>query len=89
MDYRANQLRNASESGSIILTANKSYGEWVEVFSGAAVIAPAILDRLARHPTKISIKGESYRLKGRGRRPLRQLERSASMKPAPLSFPAA
>jgi DNA replication protein DnaC len=55
------------EHGSIILTANKSYGEWAEVFSGDAVIATAILDRLLHHSTTISIKGESYRLKDRRR----------------------
>ena len=49
--------------GSIVLTSNKSYGEWGEVFSGDTVIATAILDRLLHHSTTISIKGESYRLK--------------------------
>jgi len=39
------------ERGSIVLTANKSYGEWAEVFSGDAVIATAILDRLLHHST--------------------------------------
>ncbi len=51
------------ERGSIVLTSNKSYGEWGEVFSGDTVIATAILDRLLHHSTTISIKGESYRLK--------------------------
>ncbi len=51
------------EHGSIILTSNKSYGEWAEVFSGDAVIATAILDRLLHHATTITIKGQSYRLK--------------------------
>ncbi len=51
------------EKGSIVLTSNKSYGEWGEVFSGDTVIATAILDRLLHHSTTISIKGESYRLK--------------------------
>ncbi len=53
------------ERGSIVLTSNKSYGEWAEVFSGDAVIATAILDRLLHHSTTITIKGESYRLKDR------------------------
>jgi len=53
------------EHSSIILTANKSYGEWAEVFSSDAVIATAILDRLLHHSTTISIKDESYRLKDR------------------------
>ena len=49
--------------GSIILTSNKSYGEWAEVFSGDQIIATASLDRLLHHGTTIVIKGESYRLK--------------------------
>lgn len=53
------------EHASIVLTSNKSYGEWGEVFSGDAVIASAILDRLLHHSTTITIKGESYRLKDR------------------------
>jgi DNA replication protein DnaC len=55
------------EHGSMILTSNKSYAEWAEVFSGDAVIAAAILDRLLHHSTTITIKGESYRLKDKKR----------------------
>jgi len=55
------------ERGSIVLTSNKSYGEWGEVFSGDTVIATAILGRLLHHSTTISIKGESYRLKDKKR----------------------
>jgi DNA replication protein DnaC len=50
------------ERGSIILTSNKSYGEWGEIFSDHA-LATAILDRLLHHSATISIRGESYRLK--------------------------
>ena len=53
--------------GSIVLTSNKSYGEWGEMFSGDTVIATAILDRLLHHSTTISIKGESYRPKDKRR----------------------
>jgi DNA replication protein DnaC len=55
------------ERGSIILTSNKSYAEWAEIFSGDEVIATAMLDRLLHHATTISIKGESYRLKEKKR----------------------
>jgi DNA replication protein DnaC len=55
------------EHGSIILTSNKSYGEWAEVFTGDVVIAAAILDRLLHHSTTIAIRGESYRLKDKKR----------------------
>jgi DNA replication protein DnaC len=51
------------EHGSIVLTSNKSFGEWAEVFSGDSVIATAILDRLLHHSHDISIRGESYRLR--------------------------
>jgi DNA replication protein DnaC len=52
------------ERGSIILTSNKSYGEWGSIF-GDPIIATAILDRLLHHSTTINIRGESYRLKER------------------------
>jgi DNA replication protein DnaC len=48
--------------GSIILTSNKSYGEWGDVFADQ-VLASAILDRLLHHSTTINIRGNSYRLK--------------------------
>jgi DNA replication protein DnaC len=52
------------ERGSIILTSNKSYGEWGSIF-GDPIIATAILDRLLHHSTTINIRGDSYRLKER------------------------
>jgi DNA replication protein DnaC len=55
------------ERGSIILTSNKSYAEWAEIFSGDEVIATAMLDRLLHHATTITIKGQSYRLKDKQR----------------------
>lgn len=54
------------ERGSIVLTSNKSYGEWGTIF-GDPIIATAILDRLLHHSTTISIRGDSYRLKDRKR----------------------
>jgi DNA replication protein DnaC len=50
------------EHGSIVLTSNKSYGEWGEVFHDNA-LATAVLDRLLHHSHTINIKGDSYRLK--------------------------
>lgn len=54
------------ERGSIILTSNKSYGDWGGIFGGP-IIATAILDRLLHHSTTINIRGESCRLKDRRR----------------------
>jgi len=50
------------ERGSMILTSNKSYGEWGSIFQDN-VIASAILDRLLHHSHTINIRGESYRLR--------------------------
>ncbi len=50
------------EKGSIVVTSNKSFGEWGQVF-GDDVLATAILDRLLHHCEVISINGPSYRLK--------------------------
>lgn len=55
------------EKGAVILTSNKSYGEWGEIFGGDSVIAAAILDRLLHHSTTVNIKGDSYRLKEKRR----------------------
>lgn len=50
------------ERASTILTSNKSFMDWGEIF-GDQVIATAVLDRLLHHSTTLNIKGESYRLK--------------------------
>jgi len=52
------------ERGSIILTSNKTYGDWGSVF-GDTVMATAVLDRLLHHATTINIRGDSYRMKER------------------------
>lgn len=49
---------------SIIVTSNKSYGQWDEIFPDP-VLATALLDRLLHHATTINIRGESYRLRHR------------------------
>jgi hypothetical protein len=60
------QVSARHERGSIILTSNKSYGDWGGIF-GDPIIATAILDRLLHHSTTVNIRGESYRLKDRRR----------------------
>lgn len=51
------------ERASAIITSNKSFTEWEELF-GDPVVVTAILDRLLHHCRVINIKGKSYRLKG-------------------------
>lgn len=50
------------ERASLIVTSNKSFMDWGEVFNDP-VLATAILDRLLHYSTTLNIKGESYRLK--------------------------
>lgn len=54
------------EKASTLLTSNKSFVDWGEIF-GDPVLATAILDRLLHHATTLNIKGESYRLKEKRR----------------------
>ncbi len=55
-------LNRRYEKVSLIITSNKSFVDWGELFNDQ-VLATAILDRLLHHCTTINIKGESYRLK--------------------------
>lgn len=64
------------EHRSMILTSNKSYGDWGGIFQDNE-IASAILDRLLHHSTTIDIKGESYRLKDK--RKARVLAKTAAI----------
>lgn len=50
------------ERGSVVVTSNKSFESWAEVFPDA-VIASAVLDRLVHHAHLVPIVGESYRMK--------------------------
>ena len=47
-----------------IVTSNKSFGQWNEIFPDTT-LAVAVLDRLLHHATTVNIRGESYRLKHR------------------------
>jgi DNA replication protein DnaC len=57
------QLVNARyERGAMILTSNRGFAEWGEVF-GDQVVATALLDRLLHHAVVVQIEGASYRLR--------------------------
>ncbi|GAB3328752.1 hypothetical protein GCM10027452_00780 [Micromonospora halotolerans] len=51
-------------AASLIVTSNKPFGRWGEVF-GEDVVAAAMIDRLVHYAEVISMKGDSYRLKDR------------------------
>lgn len=54
------------ERASLIVTSNKSFLDWGEIFNDP-VVATAVLDRLLHYSTTLNIKGESYRLKEKRR----------------------
>jgi DNA replication protein DnaC len=49
------------EKGSVILTTNRRFESWAELFAGDRVIAGAVLDRLLHHRHLVAINGPSYR----------------------------
>ncbi len=55
-------LTRRYEKASTIITSNKGFVDWGEIFNDQ-VLATAILDRLLHHCTTLNIKGGSYRLK--------------------------
>lgn len=59
--------------GSIILTTNRAFHEWPELFD-QPVLASAAIDRLAHGATRIEIAGDSFRTRGPAGRTARQVE---------------
>lgn len=67
LDRRAGQflfqlVSRRYQKGSIILTSNKSFADWGEIFTDP-VLATALLDRLLHASHTLNIRGQSYRLK--------------------------
>ena len=50
------------ERASLIVTSNKPFSSWGEIF-GDEVVAAAMIDRLVHHAEILSLKGDSYRLR--------------------------
>jgi DNA replication protein DnaC len=50
------------EHASTVLTSNKSFEEWGEVF-GDEVMAVALIDRILHHCHIVNIRGNSYRMR--------------------------
>ena len=55
-------IRRRYENGSIIITTNRPFEEWANVF-GDAVLASVIADRIIHHCYVFRITGKSYRMK--------------------------
>lgn len=55
-------IRKRYENGSLIITTNRNFEDWGNVF-GDNVLASAIIDRIVHHAYIIKINGESFRIK--------------------------
>jgi DNA replication protein DnaC len=53
------------ERGSIILTTNKPFRQWPEIFNNDSTLTSAVLDRLLHHAETALVEGKSYRMKER------------------------
>jgi DNA replication protein DnaC len=51
------------EQGPIVITSNRAYKDWPEIFNNDSTLTSAILDRLLHHAETILIQGKSYRMK--------------------------
>jgi DNA replication protein DnaC len=51
------------EQGSLIITCNRAFKDWSEIFNNDSTLTSALLDRLLHHTETIVIEGKSYRMK--------------------------
>lgn len=51
------------ERGSMIITSNREFSQWPDIFNNDAIITSAILDRILHHSKVVMIEGESFRMK--------------------------
>jgi DNA replication protein DnaC len=51
------------EHGSLIVTSNRAFRKWPEIFNNDATLTSALLDRLLHHAETVLIEGKSYRMK--------------------------
>lgn len=53
------------ERGPIVITSNRAYKHWTEIFNNDSTLTSALLDRLLHHAETVLIEGKSYRMKDR------------------------
>jgi DNA replication protein DnaC len=51
------------EHGSLIITTNRAFKNWPEIFNNDSTLTSALLDRLLHHTETVVIEGKSYRMK--------------------------
>lgn len=68
-------VSNRYERSSIIVSSNKTFSAWAEIFGDPVAVA-ALVDRLVHHAEVLVLRGDSYRLKGKGKEVLAADERA-------------
>jgi DNA replication protein DnaC len=53
------------ETGSIVISTNRTFREWGTLFDVDNTLATALIDRLMHHGEAIVIQGDSYRMRGK------------------------
>ena len=56
-------ISNRYEQGSIVISTNRAFKHWPEIFNNDATLTSAILDRLLHHAETVVIEGKSFRMK--------------------------
>lgn len=51
------------ETGSTVITTNRAFKDWPEIFNNDSTLTSALLDRLLHHAQTVVIEGKSYRMK--------------------------
>jgi DNA replication protein DnaC len=51
------------EQGALIITSNRAFKDWPEIFNNDSTLTSAILDRLLHHAETVLVEGKSYRMK--------------------------
>ena len=51
------------ERGALIITSNRAYKHWPEIFNNDSTLTSALLDRLLHHAETVLIDGKSFRMK--------------------------
>ena len=51
------------EQGALVITSNRAFKDWSEIFNNDSTLTSAILDRLLHHAETVVIEGKSYRMK--------------------------
>jgi DNA replication protein DnaC len=56
-------LSHRYEHGATVITSNRVYKKWPEIFNNDSTLTSALLDRLLHHSQTVVIEGKSYRMK--------------------------